>query len=218
MSVEATRPKRLNKRCPRRNLPGPSGSKRGESNFVLAFSRAHERRIARTITARAHSSNREVPVLGFGIADFVFVAWNKQGLESEGHAVTARKRWRNPEVSINAFEMKLEGWQRGFAQACRYRFFAHRAFLVIPPTEARLARQRLPLFQQTGIGLLSFDVRSQKITTIYSPPETKPRSRKAYLATLELLASCRVLREVIEIQLDLEARQLGANRKTLIRT
>jgi hypothetical protein len=183
----STPPKRLIARCPRRNLPISVGRKRGESNFVLAFSRAYERDVLSKRAGRSHQSNRELPVTGFGIADFVCVAWKSPNERGGGNMVAASRRPPEPRYEVSAFEMKLSHWARGFAQAARYRFFAHRAFLVLPPAEAKLARQKLDLFRVSGVGLISYDLKRDRITRIHTPRIGKPRSVRAYDLALSRL-------------------------------
>ena len=172
-------PKRLQIRCPRRNLPPHLGLKRGEANFVLAFNRAY-------IGKRRHGlfcANREVPISGFGVADYVFVVWpDRAGANGRGIEVCRRKAI--PRMLISAFEMKLGDWKRGLAQVIRYQFFAHRAFLVLPPSKASLAAKMPWLFEKTGVGLIAFDPEKQTIRHLIRVRLAKPRSERAHKLAL----------------------------------
>jgi len=176
-------PKRLQVRCPRRNLPPHLGLKRGEANFVLAFNRAYT---GLRLQKRRHGSfcaNREVPISGFGVADYVFVVWpDRSG--ANGRGIEVRRRKAIPRMLISAFEMKLGDWKRGLAQAIRYQFFAHRAFLVLPPSKASLAAKMPWLFEKTGVGLIAFDPEKQTIRHLIRVRLAKPRSERAHSLAL----------------------------------
>lgn len=170
-------PKRVNKRCPRRNLPKDVGRKRGESAFVLAFNRAFQEQLRGE--TEAFLCARELPVAGYGIADFVCL--RRPAFETDdGQTET---------VLLLSFEMKLKGWKKGFAQACRYLFFSHSSILVLPPEEAKLASEKLDLFKKTKVGLLSFDAATSAISNIYWPAESPPRSSRAYQKALGKVSS-----------------------------
>jgi hypothetical protein len=184
MELKTSPPRRLDRNCPRRNLPAAVSRKRGETNFVVAFARAYEQEMIRKDNGRDYFYSREVPVTGFGIADFVCLT-SKQFL---ARAVTTAGSYTDPKMIVRSFEMKLAGWQRGFAQACRYRFFSHSAFLVLPPEEASLAKRRMDLFRQTEVGLISFDPTTGKIRRLFAPRDSEPRSARAYKQALGRLS------------------------------
>src|SRR5437899_2413572 len=82
----------FNVRNPRRNLPPNVSGKRGESNFVSAFSRAYVQKEQSTgIIAKQFS------VSGFGIADLVTATWPHQTCKTD----------IQDNLIITAFEMKL---------------------------------------------------------------------------------------------------------------
>lgn len=176
-------PKRLQVRCPRRNLPSQVGRKRGEANFVLAFNRAYTAIRLGKRRLSSFCANREVPISGFGVADYVFVVWpDRTGANGRGIEVCRRKVI--PRMLISAFEMKLGDWKRGLAQAIRYQFFAHRAFLVLPPAKASLAAKMPWLFEKTGVGLIAFDPEKQTIRHLIRVRLAKPRSERAHKLAL----------------------------------
>jgi hypothetical protein len=110
-----------------------------------------------------------------------FASWLKNELEDVTHAIALggnafRDRWGTPDVlgkaesrpsdvikcstSIVAAEIKIEmsSLLMGFGQACAYRLFSHKSYLVIPmhtPTD-ELARLN-SLCQMFGLGLVVFD-------------------------------------------------------------
>jgi hypothetical protein len=66
---------------PRRNLPAGVSRKRGESNFVSAFSKAY------IATVGPHGiGGSEFAISNFGIADFVWLHWQRD--DQDGTALS----------------------------------------------------------------------------------------------------------------------------------
>jgi hypothetical protein len=172
------------RRHPRRNLPGVAARKRGEANFVCAFARAYIASIA------PHGiGGSEFSLSGFGIADFVWLAWRHSALGDEGTAVSVEEiKSELARQKLSAFEMKLTDWRKGIAQAYRYSYFADVAIVVLPPDTANLARAELKLFRELGVGLWSFDKAAGKIAKLFTPHNSKPRSGSARDKALEFLS------------------------------
>ncbi len=170
-------------RRPRRNLPGPAARKRGEANFVCAFARAYVESVS------PHGiGGSEFPLSGFGIADFVWLAWRHSAAGNEGTALSVEKlRAELARQKLSAFEMKMTDWRKGVAQAYRYSYFADVAIVVLPPDTAELAKVELKLFRDLGVGLWSFDKSAGKIVKIFTPRNSKPRSGTARVKALEAL-------------------------------
>ena len=168
---------------PRRNLPVAISRKRGESNFVAVFADAYIRSIS------SHGvGGREFALSGFGVADFVWLAWTPLDGNSEGSALSL-KRFKADRLNyrLTAFEMKLTDWRKGLAQAYRYSYFADLSVVVLPPDTARLAIAELALFRQLRVGLWSFDKKRAKIRKLFTPSESKPRNLQVKEKALELL-------------------------------
>lgn len=111
----------------------------------------------------------------------LFAVWLKEELEEVTHAIalggnTFRDRWGTPDVlgkyegrrsdvikgmtSIVAAEIKVDtaNLLTGFGQACAYRLFSHKSYLVIPAITAPEELDRLEaLCHMHGIGLVTFD-------------------------------------------------------------
>lgn len=73
-------------RHPRRNLPAEVSRNRGESNFVSAFSKAYV-----ALLAPHGIGGSEFGLAGFGIADFVWVAWRHSTLNEDGTALSLER-------------------------------------------------------------------------------------------------------------------------------
>jgi hypothetical protein len=171
----------------RNNLPSRLGRKRGESEFVLKFSRAYLSERNRSGGARSSFPARELPVAGFGVADFVWFVWTHASNLDEGRAVEIRDAYYIRDESLLAFEMKLTDWRKALSQACRYRYFSNAAYVVLPPAAASLAREKLGLFRHLKVGLWSFNAETGRITRHYSPRPAQPLSQRARHRAVEIL-------------------------------
>lgn len=169
-------------RQPRRNLPAKASRKRGEANFVSAFSKAYIESVA-----PKGIGGREFPLAGFGIADFVWVAWCPNGQDGSALSLERLKAVLSKH-RLTAFEMKLTHWRKGLTQAYRYSYFADRSVLVLPPNAAALARKEMPLFKELGVGLWSFDMDSGKITRHFTPRVTAPKNESVRDRAVALLS------------------------------
>jgi hypothetical protein len=169
-------------RQPRRNLPAKASRKRGEANFVCAFSKAYIESVA-----PKGIGGREFPMAGFGIADFVWVAWCPNGRAGSALSLE-RLEAMLTKYRLTAFEMKLTHWRKGLTQAYRYTYFADRAILVVPPNMAAVARTELSLFKELGVGLWAFDIASRKITRHFTPRATAPKNESVRRRAVALLS------------------------------
>jgi len=170
-------------RHPRRNLPAALARKRGESNFVSSFSKAYIASIA-----AGGFGGKEFALSGFGIADFVWIAWRNAVNPDEGSALSIEmlKSFLNRQ-KLTAFEMKLSDWRKGLAQAYRYSYFADQAVVVLPTDLAATAKADLELFRNSNVGLWSFDPAKETIRKLFTPRRSGPRSPRAKDKALESL-------------------------------
>jgi len=159
---------------PRRNLPAFCSRKRGESMFVSAFAATY----VQSFKLRG-IAGREFAVAGFGIADLVCFAWEStHDEEGRGFSLEA-KREDLRRLSLKAFEIKLTDWRKGLSQAYRYTYFANCSILVVPLSAAKAAKEHLPLFRAAGVGLWMFDRKLRRISRLFTPKRSKPKSEHA---------------------------------------
>lgn len=169
-------------RLPRRNLPVSVSRKRGESNFVSAFTKTYLESLA-----PKGIGGRDFALSGFGIADFIWYAW--QHLPSDEATALSVKKIKAEIVrrSLTAFEMKLTDWRKGLAQAYRYSYFSDLSVLVLPPKAAKIAKGELELFRKLKVGLWEFDKENHKIRKFFTPRQGKPRNAKAKAKAIQSL-------------------------------
>ena len=170
-------------RDPRRNLPPKLGRKRAEANFVIKFMEAYLK-----LTVGGGLGGKDFALSGFGIADFVWIAWREAASGIEGSALTLeRLKARIVKHKLTAFEMKLRDWRKGLSQAYRYGYFADQALLVLPPNTAARAVKSKSLFQQLGVGLWSFDSESGKIRKLLGAKSSVARDAIARAKAVDLI-------------------------------
>lgn len=170
-------------RDPRRNLPPELGRKRAEANFVIKFIEAYLKQMAGDGFGGKHFA-----LPGFGIADFVWIAWRDGANKHEGSALSLeRLKARATKHRLTAFEMKMTDWRKGLAQAYRYGFFADRAVLVLPPNTAAIAAKNKPLFRKLCVSLWSFDADSEKIRRLVSSKSSGARNVAARAKAVDLI-------------------------------
>jgi len=146
---------------PRRNLPTSVRNKRTETLFQNKFLK--QWKLQNNILGVGGS---QFAVPGFGIADYVFV-------ESNQH--------------ITAFEFKMNDWRNGFAQAARYKCYAHRSFLVVPKSITHRIEPFFKGLREINIGLYIFNSKTGLIEAIYEPKIREPFSKNAYNKALSIL-------------------------------
>lgn len=173
---------------PRHNLPGRKGVATAEDRFTIAFTRAYIQQAAEVHRRSRRSSlafAREIPVNGYGIADLHVVAWKALSVESFPDAKSFDRVAR---PHTRAFECKLMDWRKALAQAGRYRFFSHQAFVVLPQQICPRALPYISTFKAVKVGLWGFSSETGKITVYHTPRPMKPKSERYYFHAIESVA------------------------------
>jgi hypothetical protein len=151
--------------------------------YRVAFPSLH-RGTTRTSTAMA----RQIPVNGYGIADFVAVSWEPSSGGTTLPPMAAYAFVSQAKPVVRAFELKLRDWRKALAQANRYRFYAHVAIVVLPPHSCTAALKFLDTFHLLQIGLWSFDSATGRIVTFSTPRPSAPVDTVHQLKALCLVA------------------------------
>lgn len=176
----------FNSQDTRRNLPRAVATKRRESSFLRSFERAYF-----AAEAGATLAGREFALEGFGRADLVWLAWERQQSPEEFTALALKKR-----VRLTAIEGKVSDWRKGLQQSFRYRYFAHRSLLVLPMETARTAANYLPTFRRLRVGLWGFDSKTSSVRKWCTPRPSPPLNRKALEKALHVFESSLNLRQL----------------------
>lgn len=135
----------------------------------------------RKLSKRSLVSGREFAIEGFGRADVLFMAWNSGSSSKDFSALTLRS------LSLTAIEGKISDWRKGLMQASRYRFFANRAILVLPPDICSTALAYLETFRDLNVGLWQFDPSAGAIRKHFTPRLRRPLNIKARERAIHLI-------------------------------
>lgn len=167
------------------NLPRAASPEKGEEGFLQRFEKAYfAAELTHRHRDRGFALGREFGPEGYGRADLLFLAWSTSPSE-QGFAAMALK----DRLCITAIEAKLKDWRKGLMQAARYRAFANRSLLVVPPDTARVALAYLPTFKTLGVGLWAFAPDTLTLRRHFTPrPATAmiPRARDKALHLIGL--------------------------------
>ncbi len=170
---------------PRKNLPAKISRKNKERDFTLSFARAYipnlksiHSKTKKTIVKYA----REIPINGYGIADFVAVYCNKTNDNSQSLLS------KIDSSVIRAFELKISDWRRAMMQAHRYRYFANSSIVVLHSDKLKNAFEYIDTFKKINVGLWAFNPNNNKIITCYTPRPQNPLEPKYKPLAIELIA------------------------------
>jgi hypothetical protein len=159
----------------RGNLPAATSLKDGESKFLACFEAVYFESELRTSGEKLKfATGREFALGGFGRADILFMAWSQLDGSQEFSVIALRDR-----LKLTAIEAKIKDWRKGLMQAARYRFFANRSLLVLPPEAARIAVAFLPTFRDLNVGLWEFNATSNRLQKHFTPRSRRPLNCKA---------------------------------------
>ena len=89
-----------------------------------------------------------------------------------------------PDFEITAFEFKMKDAGRAVQQAIRYRQFAHKAIVILPPQRQASVDAVSELAYKATLGIATFDATSCAVRFSIRPRTKSPRSRHAYMHVL----------------------------------
>ncbi len=169
---------------PRKNLPAKISRKNKERDFTLSFARAYIPNI-KSLHPRTKKTAvkyaREIPINGYGIADFVAVYSNKTNDNSQSLLS------KIDSSVIRAFELKISDWRRAMMQAHRYRYFANSSIVVLHSDKLKNAFEYIDTFKKINVGLWAFNPKNNKIITCYTPRPRNPLEPKCKPMAIELV-------------------------------
>lgn len=169
---------------PCRNLPNHKTGKREERVFTYRFAQAYRaqfRALHRNTTKTRMVVAREIPANGYGIADLVSVSWKSAG---NGQAKSTADFAVKGRPTVRAFEIKMRDWRKALRQANRYRFFAHAAIVVMPVAKVSQALEHIETFRLLGVGLWSFDIKTNTINPLFTPRPRHPLDNRQHIQAL----------------------------------
>ncbi|MFH0922257.1 MAG: hypothetical protein V1913_18080 [Fibrobacterota bacterium] len=143
--------------------------KRKEINFASAFEKVFVANQNRGI------GGKQFAISGYGIADFVWLTPDKDLPAGE------------TDMSLYAFEIKMENWNKALQQAFRYSYYADMPIVVLPKVTGERIQDRISLFHSMNIGLWFFDKATNLIEKLFTPEPQEKRIRNGREKALKLL-------------------------------
>jgi hypothetical protein len=103
-------------------------------------------------------------------------------IETQGNLVKACAKAKNLVIDrIEAFELKLENWQRAVEQAGRHLWFASQSYIVMPERSTRLKNQMAECCVASNIGLILCETEDNWETLTHPPRAIVPTSHIGWL-------------------------------------
>jgi len=187
-------------REPRRNLSNGSSRKNTERDFTIKFARTYISRLESlhpgTTRNEVHFS-REIPINGYGIADFVAIYFEPQRLVSNENTVDVLDFIDTAKPIIRAFELKIANWRKALIQAHRYRYFADVSIVVLPFEKLKTASQFIDTFKSIKVGLWGFSPKTSQIKPIFTPRPSSPLEPKYKPRAIQLIAKATKFRQFV---------------------
>lgn len=178
-------------RQPRRNLSSKSSRKNTERDFTISFARSYISQLESlhygTTRTEVHFA-REIPINGYGIADFVALYFDPQKLSSHERPLKIQNFINTAKPIIRAFELKISNWRKALMQAHRYRYFANVSIVVLPYETLHTASQFIETFKTIKVGLWGFSQSSGHIKPLYTPRPSTPLEPKYTPRAIQLVA------------------------------
>ena len=178
-------------REPRRNLSNKSSRKNTERDFTISFARSYISQLEilhhGSTRTEIHFS-REIPMNGYGIADFVALYFDPQQPFFKDQPLDIPYFITTARPIIRAFELKITNWRKALMQAHRYRYFANASIVVLPQETLHRASQFIETFQAVKVGLWGFSQRTGKINPVYTPRPSTPLEPKYIPRAIQLIA------------------------------
>lgn len=93
-------------------------------------------------------------------------------------------KWKNFDVDLWAFELKLKNWKRALYQATQYKVFSNYVFTVFPEYKRNLLEKNIKYFKNLNIGCLLQDSDTNELSVLYYPIKEEVLFGTQYLYAL----------------------------------
>ena len=92
--------------------------------------------------------------------------------------------WKNFDVDLWAFELKLKNWKRALYQATQYKAFSNSVFTVFPYYKKALLEKNMHYFKNLNIGCLLLDSDTNELFVLNYPQKEQLIRGSQYLYAL----------------------------------
>ena len=131
----------------------------------------------------------ELPINGFGVADFVTITWNENRLNKKSYKNNSELFMKTAKPVLRSFEFKLANWRQALMQASRYRFFSNVSIVALPVEKCSAPLKYIETFRKVRVGLWGFDKNRNRIKHFYTPRPNKPKDNNHYIMAVKLIGS-----------------------------
>ena len=187
-------------REPRGNLSNKSSRKNTERDFTISFARSYIFQLESLHHGTTHSEvhfSREIPINGYGIADFVALYFDPQKISSNSQSLNIFDFINTTKPIIRAFELKISNWRKALIQAHRYRYFADVSIVVLPYEKLSVASQFIDTFKAIKVGLWGFSKNTSQIKPLFTPRPSTPLEPKYKPRAVQLIAKATKFRQFV---------------------
>lgn len=98
--------------------------------------------------------------------------------------------WKNFDVDLWAFELKLKNWKRALYQATQYKSFSNNVFTVFPNYKKDLLEKNLQYFKNLNIGCITMNTDTNEISILNYPEKEELIRGSQYLYALTETIIC----------------------------
>ncbi|NQU65909.1 MAG: hypothetical protein HQ517_16735 [SAR324 cluster bacterium] len=162
---------------PRNNLPAITSDVNTERDFTIAFARAYLAQIHSIHRGNKQTEicfSREIPINGFGIADFVAVFADPESRKYNKNIESCAEVIKDKMPIVRSFEMKINNWRKALLQAHRYKYFSDVSIVVVPLKKLLTIKNYVKTFKAVNVGIWGFSEETNQIERLYTPRPTKP--------------------------------------------
>lgn len=104
--------------------------------------------------------------------------------ENKLHQYSLYANWKNFDVDLWAFELKLKNWKRALYQATQYKAFSSNVFTIFPSYKKDLLEKNLYYFKNLNIGCILMDSDTNELTVLNYPQKEELVIGSQYLYAL----------------------------------
>ena len=98
--------------------------------------------------------------------------------------------WKNFDVDLWAFELKLKNWKRALYQATQYKSFSNNVFTVFPSYKKDLLEKNIHYFKNLNIGCILMNTDTNEISILNYPKKEELIRGSQYLYALTETIIC----------------------------
>ena len=104
--------------------------------------------------------------------------------ENKLHQYSLYANWKNFDVDLWAFELKLKNWKRALYQATQYKAFSNNVFTIFPSYKKNLLEKNIHYFKNLNIGCILMNSDTNELMVLNYPKKEELVIGSQYLYAL----------------------------------